>query len=130
MTFNEANTVEQMVIDACQGPGWQFVPGPQLPRQAADVTPESQSRDALIRPGPEIAAQPDRADLYCEPLALASGVSGTTLSADGGGQRATPDATACGSRVLPTAWAFGAGQGELSRHCRNNSVTSKVALGT
>jgi hypothetical protein len=26
--FNEANTVEQMILDACQGIGWQFVPGP------------------------------------------------------------------------------------------------------
>ena len=60
--FNEANTVEQMILDACQGLGWQFVPGPQLPRQAADVFVESQLRDALIRLNPEIAAQPDRAD--------------------------------------------------------------------
>ena len=60
--FNEANTVEQMILDACQGLGWQFVPGPQLPRQAAEVFVESQLRDALIRLNPEIAAQPDRAD--------------------------------------------------------------------
>ena len=53
--FNEANTVEQMTLDACQGLGWQFVPGPQLPRQAADVIVESQLRDALIRLNPEIA---------------------------------------------------------------------------
>ena len=37
MTFNDANTVEQMILDACQGLGWQFVPRPQLPRHAADV---------------------------------------------------------------------------------------------
>ena len=43
--FNEANTVEQMILDACQGLGWQFVPGPQLPRQAGDVFVESQLRD-------------------------------------------------------------------------------------
>ena len=60
--FNEANTVEQIILDACQGLGWQFVPGPQLPRQAADVFVESQLRDALIRLNPEIATQPDRAD--------------------------------------------------------------------
>ncbi len=62
MTFNEANTVEQMILYACQGLGWQFVPGPQLPRQAADVFVESKLRDALIRLNPEIATQPDRAD--------------------------------------------------------------------
>ena len=62
MTFNEANTVEQMILDACQELGWQFVSGPELPRQASDVFVESQLRDALIRLNPEIAAQPDRAD--------------------------------------------------------------------
>lgn len=62
MSFNESNTVEQMILDACQVLGWQFVSGPQLPRQAADVFVESQLRDALIRLNPEIAAQPDRAD--------------------------------------------------------------------
>jgi hypothetical protein len=35
--FNEANTVEQMILDACQELGWQYLPGPQLARQAADV---------------------------------------------------------------------------------------------
>ncbi|EMB13664.1 type I restriction endonuclease subunit R [Rhodopirellula europaea] len=62
MSFNEANTVEQMILDACQALGWQFVSGPQLPRQSADVFVESKLRDALIRLNPEIAAQPDRAD--------------------------------------------------------------------
>jgi type I restriction enzyme R subunit len=60
--FNEANTVEQMILDACQGLGWQFVPGPQLPRQAAEVFVESKLRDALVRLNPEIAEQPDRSD--------------------------------------------------------------------
>jgi hypothetical protein len=50
MTFNEANTDEQMILDACQGLGLQFVPGRQLPRQAADVF------------------------VPCEPTALAAGV--------------------------------------------------------
>ena len=62
MTFNEANTVEQMILDACQGLGWQFVPGPQLLRQPGDAFVESKLRDAVIRLNPEITAQPDRAD--------------------------------------------------------------------
>ena len=62
MTFTEANTVEQMVIDACVKIGWTYAVGPQLPRQAADMFVESQLRDALIRLNPEITAQPDRAD--------------------------------------------------------------------
>lgn len=62
MTFNEENTVEQMILDTCQDLGWEFVSGPQLPRQAGDVFLESNLRDALIRLNPEIADQPDRAD--------------------------------------------------------------------
>ena len=45
MMFNKANTVEQMILDACQGLGWQFVFGPQAARQAADVFASS-SRNA------------------------------------------------------------------------------------
>ena len=89
MTFNEANTVEQMILDAvaklkgagplfvaeAEPPGfgnslggelrptrWDYVPGIQVPRQPGDVMVESWVRDALVRLNPEIAAQPDRAD--------------------------------------------------------------------
>ena len=62
MTFNESNTVEQMVLDACVSLGWRYVPAPSLPRQPSDVFVESLLRQALIRLNPEIAAQPDRAD--------------------------------------------------------------------
>jgi len=62
MTFNEANTVEQIVIDACVSLGWRFVPAPTLPRQPSNVFVESLLRQALIKLNPEIAAQPDRAD--------------------------------------------------------------------
>lgn len=67
MKFNESNTVEQMILDAiAQGCGnelrWEYLPGPQLPRQNGDVMVESWVREGLIRLNPEIAAQPDRAD--------------------------------------------------------------------
>ena len=67
MTFNEANTVEQMILDAASkrdGPEttWTYVFGPELPRQNSDVMVESWVREALVRLNPEIAAQPDRAD--------------------------------------------------------------------
>lgn len=75
MTFNEANTVEQMILDACQGLGWQFVSGPHLPFQAADVT--------------------------CEPTALAAGLWGPTIFGIGGIHCISPDASACGSRRRP-----------------------------
>ncbi len=69
--FNEANTVEQMILDACQGLGWQFVPGRQLPRQSADASRE--------------------------PTALAAGSSDRPRrpGATSNGER--PDASACGS---------------------------------
>jgi type I restriction enzyme R subunit len=71
MSFNESNTVEQMILDAAlkdlwsaaaSEPRWEYVPGPQLPRQIGDVMVESWVREALLQLNPEIAAQPDRAD--------------------------------------------------------------------
>ncbi|MBC7803094.1 MAG: type I restriction endonuclease subunit R, partial [Candidatus Parcubacteria bacterium] len=87
MPFNESNTVEQMILDAvAKGGGaesavvreeptpggslggefqparWDYVPGPQLPRQPGEVMVEPWVREALLRLNPEIAAQPDRAD--------------------------------------------------------------------
>lgn len=62
MTFNEANTVERMVLDACVSSGWTYAAGPSLSRQASDVFVESSLRQALIQLNPEIAEQPDRAD--------------------------------------------------------------------
>jgi type I restriction enzyme R subunit len=89
MSFNESNTVEQMILDAVENLGrttvveslresppgwggslggdlrpghWHFVPGIQVPRQPGDVMVESWLREALVRLNPEIAAQPDRAD--------------------------------------------------------------------
>ena len=87
MSFNESNTVEQMILDAVENLGrtaavepmhdkppgaslgaefkpsrWTYVPGLQVPRQPGDVMVESWLREALLRLNPEIAAQPDRAD--------------------------------------------------------------------
>jgi type I restriction enzyme, R subunit len=87
MSFNESNTVEQMLIDSVsnsssqpmtreeQAPGWggslgdelrparwDFVLSSEIPRQAVDVMVEAWVREVLIQLNPEIAAQPDRAD--------------------------------------------------------------------
>ena len=87
MSFNESNTVEQMILDAVENLGctssavpmhdkppgaslgedlhpatWHYVPGIQVPRQPGDVMVESWLREALVKLNPEIAAQPDRAD--------------------------------------------------------------------
>ena len=53
MTFNEANTVEQMVLDACIQNGWEYVPGPSLTRQVTEVFVEASLRQALIKLNPE-----------------------------------------------------------------------------
>jgi type I restriction enzyme, R subunit len=84
--FTEANTVEQMVLDAVgsKQPSlardvspaygadtlpsaptptrWDYASGPVLPRQKGDVMVEAWVREALVRLNPTIAEQPDRAD--------------------------------------------------------------------
>ena len=92
MSFNESNTVEQMILDGAAKGGsarsqivreeppsgdslggemasaasnptrWDHMPGPQLPRQRGEVMIELWVREALIRLNPEIAEKPDRAD--------------------------------------------------------------------
>jgi type I restriction enzyme R subunit len=88
MSFNESNTVEQMILGTLaprrsaeayalreDPPGWggslggefrprkwEYVPATDVPRQPGDVMVEAWLRLALIRLNPEIAAQPDRAD--------------------------------------------------------------------
>lgn len=88
MSFNESNTVEQMILDAiAKRPSteplflreepqpyaesignelrpthWDYIPGPQIPRKLDEVMVLPWLREALIRLNPEIAAQPDRAD--------------------------------------------------------------------
>jgi type I restriction enzyme, R subunit len=86
MSFNESNTVEQMILDALSSPSgpllvreatpgwggslggelrptkWEYVPVAEIPRQRGDVIVESWLRQALIWLNPEIEDQPDRAD--------------------------------------------------------------------
>ena len=77
MTFNESNTVEQMILDAAISSGssagssivsgvssknWTHLAGTALPRQLGEVMVEPWVREALITLNPEIAEQPDRAD--------------------------------------------------------------------
>jgi type I restriction enzyme R subunit len=61
-TFNEDNTIEQMVIAALQGKGWKYIPAEELQREYSDVMVESMVKDALIRLNPAIAEDPSRAD--------------------------------------------------------------------
>ena len=90
MSFNESNTVEQMILDAATNLGssagssvlredppsgwggslgeefkpsrWTYVAATALPRQPGEVMVEPWVRDALMALNPEIAEQPDRAE--------------------------------------------------------------------
>ncbi|WP_370931028.1 type I restriction endonuclease subunit R [Bartonella sp. DGB1] len=64
--FNEANTIEQALIDrlsALKGNKWTFVHGNELPRTSDnDVLIEHWLKDALCRLNPDIAKDPAKAD--------------------------------------------------------------------
>lgn len=61
-TFNEDNTIEQMIISTLKNNGWKYVPAEELPRMHSDVLVEPMVKEALIRLNPEIAEDPSRAD--------------------------------------------------------------------
>ena len=60
--FNEANAVEDFLLNGMTGLGWSYVHGPRLARTSNDAVLESSVRSALLRLNPEIASEPDRAD--------------------------------------------------------------------
>lgn len=66
MTFNESNTVEQIIIDSsvCLSSNnkWNYQRASEIPRNASDIIVEKWIKEALIQLNPEIATQPDRAD--------------------------------------------------------------------
>lgn len=78
--FDEANTVEAMVLGRMTKLGWTYIHGPSLKRSTSDVLLESVLTEALIRLNPDIAAQPERADEVIYKLrAVISGVIGGGL---------------------------------------------------
>ena len=78
--FDEANSVEAMVLDRMTRLGWTYIRGPSLERSTSDVLLESVLTGALIRLNPAIAAQPERADEVIYKLrAMVSGVLGGGL---------------------------------------------------
>lgn len=62
ITFNEDNTIEQMIISTLKSNGWKYIPAEELPRMHSDVLVEPMVKEALIRLNPEIAEDPSRAD--------------------------------------------------------------------
>ena len=61
-TFNEDNTIEQMVIASLKNNGWTYIDKDHLNRELSDVMVESMVKSALIRLNPEIAEELSRAD--------------------------------------------------------------------
>ena len=61
-TFNEDNTIEQMIISTLKNNGWKYIPAEELPRMHSDVLVEPMVKEALIRLNPEISEDPSRAD--------------------------------------------------------------------
>lgn len=83
MSFDEANTVEAMVLDRMTKLGWTYLHGPTLPRSTANVLLESVLAGALERLNPEIAAQPERTDEVIFKLrAIISGVGSGLVGAN------------------------------------------------
>jgi type I restriction enzyme R subunit len=81
--FNEANTVEQLVLDRMTKLGWTYIHGPALQRTSSDVLLESVLAGSLVRLNPDIAAQPDRADEVIYKLrAIISGVGSGLVGAN------------------------------------------------
>ncbi len=60
--FNEFNSVERLCLKTLQDQGWEYIPGPDLPRKTDDVIIWSHLREALIRLNPSIAEQPAQAE--------------------------------------------------------------------
>lgn len=84
MTFNEANSVRDLVRDNAVSGGWVFVSDAELDRDETEVFIASDLRDALIRLNPTIAANPDRADEVIHQLraVILSARSGSLLAAN------------------------------------------------
>lgn len=62
MKFNEANAVEEFLLNRMTSLGWAYAHGPKLARSSNDAMLEASVRLALRQLNPEIAAEPDRAD--------------------------------------------------------------------
>ena len=84
MTFNEANSVRDLVRDRTGTGMWRFVPGFELPRQHSDVLNERYLRDALVRLNPSIAEVPARADEVLHKLraVILAGANGSLVAAN------------------------------------------------
>jgi len=68
MTFNEANSVRDLVRDRAVARGWAFVPGNETRADNADYIVAAKVREALARLNPEIAEKPALADEVLQKL--------------------------------------------------------------
>jgi type I restriction enzyme R subunit len=65
---NEANAVEDFLLDGMTRQGWRYVCGADVERSTDDVMLETTVRAALVDLNSEIAADPSRADERCYKL--------------------------------------------------------------
>jgi len=78
--FNEANAVEEFILNRMVKSGWTYIFGPELPRTHGDVLLDSVLFDALCSLNAEIAEEPARAEEVIYKLrAVIQGVGGDGL---------------------------------------------------
>ena len=78
--FDEANAVEEFILERMVDLGWNYVFGPELPRTNSDVLLASILTEAMCTLNPEIAVDPSRADEVVYKLrAVIQGVAGDGL---------------------------------------------------
>ncbi|SDN05093.1 type I restriction endonuclease subunit R [Allokutzneria albata] len=63
MGFTEASTIQTSLLDWAEDAGWEHVPGIVLPRDEHDVVIESWAREALLALNPDLAEDPESADM-------------------------------------------------------------------
>ena len=82
--FDEANTVEALVLDRMTKLSWKYIHGPSLQRSTSDVLIEPVLAGALVRLNPDIAVQPERADEVIHKLraVISGGLGGGLVGAN------------------------------------------------
>jgi type I restriction enzyme R subunit len=68
MGFTEASTIQRSLIEWAEEAGWEHAPGDELPRDEHDVVVEDWAREALLALNPELADEPESAELVLHEL--------------------------------------------------------------
>lgn len=68
MGWTETSTIQRSLIEWAEEAGWEYIPGDELPRDEHDVVIEAWAREALLSLNPELADEPESADLIIHEL--------------------------------------------------------------